>query len=76
MTLYAGHNIGAGSAVNHWEGTVTDVRPSGRMMTVTVDVGIPIVALITPGSLDALALAAGTRITAAVKATAVRIIPA
>ena len=76
VTLYRGRNVGAGSAVNHWEGTVTDVRHSGRMVTVLVDVGIPMVALITPGSLDALGLASGAPVTAAVKATAVRIIPA
>ncbi|HZJ47765.1 MAG TPA: TOBE domain-containing protein, partial [Acidimicrobiia bacterium] len=65
-----------GSAQNHWNGTVTDIRHVDRLLEIIVDVGVRIVALITPGAQTALDLKPGTRVTVAVKATAVRIVPA
>jgi molybdopterin-binding protein len=76
VTLFAGRDAASGSAVNHWPGTVTRVREAGRLVHLTVDVGVPVVALLTPGSLEGLGFEPGSEITAAVKATAVRITPA
>lgn len=60
------------SARNLFPGVVTDVREMGRLAEVVIDCGSPIVALITPGSLDALGLAPGSDAHVSVKATAAR----
>lgn len=60
----------AGSARNVWPGTVTEIRDQGLLVEVIVDVGCRVAALITPGSLEALGLAAGHQVTVSVKATA------
>ncbi|HEY5578681.1 MAG TPA: ATP-binding cassette domain-containing protein [Acidimicrobiia bacterium] len=74
VTLYRGREAGSGSAVNHWTGRVVAIRESGRLIHISVDVGFLLVALLTPGSLEALGLGAGSEVTAAVKATAVRVV--
>ena len=75
VTLYAGTPSSVGSARNSFIGIVTEVRPIGRFYEVVLDAGIPIVAMLTPGSLGALGLEEGVPATAVVKATAVRVVP-
>ncbi len=75
VTVYPGVEASAGSARNRWPGTVADVRPAGRLVELLVDAHRQVAVLVTPGALDALHLARGSRVTLAVKATAVRIIP-
>ncbi len=75
VTLFAGHDATAGSARNRWSGRVADIRETGRLIEVIVDAGVPIAALITPGSREALHLAPGVLVTLTVKAAAVRVIP-
>lgn len=76
VTLYGGAEPTGGSARNSFMGTVTDIRSVGRLVEVVLDCGIPIIAMVTPGSLESLKLAVGETATAEVKATAVRIVPA
>jgi molybdopterin-binding protein len=73
VTVYAG-DAPMGSARNTWSGTVTQVRAAGRLVELVVDVGVPVAAVITPGSLEALGLEVGGRVSLAVKATAVRVV--
>lgn len=60
------------SARNIWFGELIAVRPVGRLVELVVDVGPRVVAVITPGSLDALGLEPGSRVGLTLKATAVR----
>jgi molybdopterin-binding protein len=64
----------AGSARNRWQGTIQDMEPVGRLIDVVVDVGIPLRAIVTPGSVDELGLEIGIPVVAAVKASAVRVV--
>ncbi len=74
VTVYRGHDAGTGSARNRWAGVVEATRPVGRLIEVAVEVGTGrLVALLTPGSSDALDLHEGAEVTLAAKATAVRI---
>ncbi len=57
---------------NSLPGAVADIREVGRLHEIVVDCGIPIVALITPGALDALELSVGMPVAVTVKATAAR----
>lgn len=76
VTVYRGHDARTGSARNRWAGTVAATRPVGRLIEVEVEVGpARLVALLTPGSADALDLQSGAEVTLAAKATAVRVIP-
>jgi molybdate transport system ATP-binding protein len=63
------------SARNRLAGTVAARRDEGPLARLTVDVGFPLVALVTRASADALALAPGRPVTALVKAPAVRVVP-
>ena len=76
VTVYAGASHDGGSARNTWEGVVSEVRPTGRLIEVLIDCGPRVAALVTPGAMDALGLTTGSQATVAVKATAVRILPA
>ena len=62
----------SGSPRNVWTGVIEDVRASGRLVELVVDAGTRIVALVTPGSFEAMGLAVGDTVRLAVKATAVR----
>jgi len=62
------------SARNRFHGRVSRVTPQGRMFHVTVDCGFPIVAMITPRSVQGLGLAKGREVFAAFKATAAHVI--
>ncbi len=75
VTVYLGA-AATGSAQNHWSGTVAQIRSLDRLLEVVVDVGVRVVALITPGAQAALDLHPGREVTVAVKATAVRVVPA
>lgn len=79
VTLHAPTDAPAGdatSARNRFEGTVVDVEAGASIGHVTVDVGTaePVVALLTHGSLDHLALDPGDKVTVSFKATATRAI--
>jgi molybdopterin-binding protein len=60
------------SAQNQLTGVVRAVVPAGPVVRVTIDVGIPLVVLLTSASAEAMGLAAGTPIHAQLKATAVQ----
>lgn len=63
------------SARNRLNGHITRMTPSGPLVRVIVDCGLPIVALITRGSANDMKLTEGQMITASFKATAVHLIP-
>jgi molybdopterin-binding protein len=74
VTVFAGREGSAGSARNRWVGRVDQVRELGRLIEIVVDAGFPVVAVLTPGSADALGIRPGAHVTLAVKATAVRVV--
>lgn len=65
---------GAGSARNRLSGRVVSVETEGAVERVTVDCGVSLVALITRQAREEMGLEAGSRVTAAVKATAVHVV--
>jgi len=71
VTVYRGDSE-VSSARNRWSGTITTIRPAGRLVEILVDIGVEVAALLTPGSAEALDLAPGRGVSLAVKATAVR----
>jgi len=75
VTVHAGRHGSPGSARNCWAGRVDRVRDVGRLVEIVVDVGVPVVALLTPGSAEELGVRIGAHVTLAVKATAVRVVP-
>lgn len=62
------------SALNNYRGKVTEIVPGIRGSDVTVDIGVELHALVTPGSVRALALTPGETCMVHFKATAVRFI--
>jgi len=54
---------------------VTEVLPQGVMMTVTVDCGFPLRAMITRGAGKELGLKIGSTVVATIKAGAVHLVP-
>jgi molybdate transport system ATP-binding protein len=66
---------GVTSARNHLSGLVTDMLPQGRLVTVTVDCGFPLRAVITRGAREELGLETGSVVVAAIKAGAVHLVP-
>jgi molybdopterin-binding protein len=77
VTVFSGDGPRS-SARNRWQGTIESIRQAGRLVEVVVDLGLPVVALITPGSLEALDLEQGRSVALSVKATAARavVVPA
>lgn len=63
------------SARNRLNGHITRMTPSGPLVRVIVDCGLPIIALITRGSANDMKLTEGQAITVSFKATAVHLIP-
>jgi molybdate transport system ATP-binding protein len=63
------------SAQNRLAGVIRARRDEGPLVRITVDCGLPLVALVTRASADRLSLAAGHRVSAAVKAPSVRLVP-
>ncbi len=77
VTLYSDAGASGGSARNWWVGTVEQLRPVGRLVEVVVTSGtLQVLAVVTPGAVDALDIAPGVVVTAAAKATAVRVLSA
>lgn len=72
--LESGSTPSGGSARNRWSGVIRDMEPVGRLTEVVVDVGVPLRAIVTPGSVDELGLAVGVVVVAAVKASSVRVV--
>lgn len=71
-----GQHAAAGTSVrNHLPGRVAAIEPEGPLDRVTVDCGFLLVALVTRPSRESLGLAEGSPVVAAVKATAVHLIP-
>jgi molybdate transport system ATP-binding protein len=64
-----------GSARNHLPATVIAIENEGAIDRVTVECGFTLVAAITRQSSDELALRPGSVVTAAIKATAIHVVP-
>jgi ABC-type Fe3+/spermidine/putrescine transport system ATPase subunit len=64
------------SAVNRFNSVVDAVMPAGALVRVRLTGDVPLAALITGRSMTALGLSKGTRVTAHLKATALRAFPA
>ena len=64
-----------GSARNHLPGLVVGIEPEGATDRVTLDCGFTLVAAITRQSREELALAPGSPVMVAIKATAVHVVP-
>jgi tungstate transport system ATP-binding protein len=69
----AGARGGISSARNHLAGTVIRITP-GSPTRVLVDVGFPLVAVVTPRSVEELGIRVGARVTAVFKASAPHLI--
>ncbi len=65
----------AGSARNHLTGRVTAIEADGPVERVSLDCGFPLVALVTRQAREQLALSEGVTLVAAIKATAVHVVP-
>ncbi len=63
------------SARNHVAGRIVAIDAEGVVERITLDCGFPLVALITRNAREEMDLAVGALVTAAVKATAVHLIP-
>lgn len=61
------------SAINSFQGTITEIRQSGLEMLVYVDIGILLASVLTPQSVERLSLKKGERVVVTFKATAVHI---
>jgi molybdopterin-binding protein len=72
--MKSGGSLTGGSARNRWVGRVVEMEPVGRLIDVVVDIGVPLRAIVTPGSVDALGLGVDVEVVAAVKASSVRIV--
>jgi molybdate transport system ATP-binding protein len=69
------HAAAQDSARNHLPGLVVGIEPEGAIDRVTVDCGFTLVAAITRQSREELALVPGSPVTAAIKATAIHVVP-
>ncbi|MEX0795624.1 MAG: ATP-binding cassette domain-containing protein [Acidimicrobiia bacterium] len=67
----AGHDI---SSRNTWIGRVESISPRAQLVEVTVDIGVKVVAVVTPGALEDLSIEVGAEIGVALKASAVTIV--
>jgi molybdate transport system ATP-binding protein len=65
----------ASSAQNHLPGVVAARRDEGPLVRITIDCGVPLVALVTRASAERLRLVPGASVSAAVKAPSVRVVP-
>ncbi|OGN98535.1 MAG: hypothetical protein A2Z71_10235 [Chloroflexi bacterium RBG_13_50_21] len=75
ITLSTSDGNVVSSARNHLSGHITRISPSGPLVRVVIDCGLPVVALITRGSANDMKLVEGQPVTATFKATAVHLIP-
>ena len=65
----------AGSARNRVPARVTNVKVLGALVKVSLECGFPLVAYITLASTEEMGIATGRRVTAAIKATAIHVMP-
>jgi molybdate transport system ATP-binding protein len=63
------------SARNHLAGRVAEIRPAGPIVRVAVDCGFVLTALVTRQAAQDLALQPGVPVTAAIKASAIHLVP-
>ncbi|HPD14197.1 MAG TPA: ABC transporter ATP-binding protein [Planctomycetota bacterium] len=63
-----------GSVRNWFEGTISDLRPYGRTLGLTLECGFRLRALVTPSAFRELSLALGAQAWAGVKATSIHLI--
>jgi tungstate transport system ATP-binding protein len=75
ITLSTSEPTFGSSARNQFSGRIVRMVPSGPLVRVVVDCGLPIVALITRRSANDMRLVEGQSVTASFKATAVHLIP-
>jgi tungstate transport system ATP-binding protein len=75
ITLSTSEGTTRSSARNHLNGRIMLMTPSGPLVRVVVDCGLPVVALITRGSANEMKLKEGQPVIATFKATAVHLIP-
>ena len=66
---------GVTSARNHLPGRITEILQQGVLVTVTVDCGFSLRAVITRGAREELGLEIGSAVVAAIKAGAVHLVP-
>ncbi|MEK7352491.1 MAG: TOBE domain-containing protein, partial [Nitrospirota bacterium] len=66
---------GVTSARNHLSGRITEMLSQGVLVTVTVDCGFSLRAVITRGAREELGLETGSAVVAAIKAGAVHLVP-
>ncbi len=71
-----GAELTTDSARNHWLGPVRTIAEVGRLVEVVVDVGQPVAALITAGSMDGMGIEVDDQIAMSVKATAAHAVTA
>ncbi len=67
---------GVDSARNHWLGAVTAISEVGRLIEVIVDVGQPVAAMITAGSMAGMGIQLDDKMALSLKATAARAVTA
>jgi len=75
VTLETAQDAGHASVRNHLGGTIVSIASEGPIDRVTLDCGFALDALITRRSRDELQLVPGSRVTAAIKATSVHLVP-
>ncbi len=75
ITLSLSYGTSVTSARNRLKGHINRITPSGPLVRVVVDSGLPLVALVTRGSANEMKLEEGMAVTATFKATAVHLIP-
>jgi molybdopterin-binding protein len=75
ITLSISGGTTVSSARNQISGHITRMTPSGPLVRVVIDCGLPVVALITRGSATEMKLEEGQPVIATFKATAVHLIP-
>jgi tungstate transport system ATP-binding protein len=75
VTLSAHNQVPQSSARNVFSGTIRKITPLGLFHRVHLNCGFDLVAYVTRQSLEDLALAEGSEVTASFKATAVHVIP-
>ncbi|WP_319379080.1 TOBE domain-containing protein [uncultured Methanocorpusculum sp.] len=61
------------SAINSFQGTITNIRPNSLEVMVYMDAGIPLAAALTPQSVERLSLKKGDSVFVTFKATAVHV---
>ena len=74
ITLWTAGDVPPSSARNRLQGRITRLAPQGVLVRVTVDCGLPLVALVTRSSAREMALEPGLEVAASFKASAAHLI--